>query len=74
MQIDPTSIERANLFVPIERMMARKTFYQIAYYISISYYAIATELRLMSNSPKTDPTYNKDREIVLEKSKLSNSL
>ena len=49
MQINPITIEKASMIASAEVLMEKSSFYQLALYASISYYAIATEMRLLSN-------------------------
>lgn len=47
MQIDPTSCEKTNTIIPIDNIISPLGFIQTALYVSIAYYAIATEMRLI---------------------------
>lgn len=66
MQIDPISCEKANQIIPIDNLISSLGFIQTSLYVSIAYYAIATEMRLIFNN-HSDPVV-KDQEM--ERSKI----
>lgn len=50
MQIEPQTSEKYNEIVPIDKLISSLGFIQNALFVSISYYAIATEMRLLNSS------------------------
>ena len=50
MQIQPITTTKAEQSISVDLILSKHGFYQMAFYVSIAYYAIATELRLMNTS------------------------